>query len=303
MPNEYFNPTYSTDNIWREQDMERCLSDDLNTIEADIAALETGKAAATHTHTGYAAASDVTALQTLVGDTAVSTQIASAITGKADVNHTHTEYAAADHNHSGYASTVHIHSYNDLSDKPTIPTALPANGGNADTVDGKHASEFATASHTHTDKADLVNGAVPASQMPSTVVTLDKLANIMSAHHVLTTTITKGDNYSSVTGSVTLIGNMLRVTFSASRNSIASGNIDNEVLASFSIAHGGKILGGYAVTFNGATSGHVSSMNVNNVACDETNLTFNVKLNATAGDTSSINAYFAMPVIIDLSKY
>lgn len=32
-------------------------------------------------------------------------------------------------------------SYNDLTDKPTIPTvpsSLPANGGNADTVDGYH---------------------------------------------------------------------------------------------------------------------------------------------------------------------
>ena len=39
--------------------------------------------------------------------------------------------------------------YNDLTNKPTIPTippSLPADGGNADTVDGKHASDFATAS-------------------------------------------------------------------------------------------------------------------------------------------------------------
>lgn len=38
--------------------------------------------------------------------------------------------------------------YNDLTNKPTIPTvpsSLPANGGNADTVDNKHASDFATA--------------------------------------------------------------------------------------------------------------------------------------------------------------
>lgn len=37
-------------------------------------------------------------------------------------------------------------SYNDLSNKPTIPTipsSLPADGGNADTVDNKHASDFA----------------------------------------------------------------------------------------------------------------------------------------------------------------
>lgn len=30
-----------------------------------------------------------------------------------------------------------------------IPTTLPANGGNADTVDGKHASDFAVANHNH----------------------------------------------------------------------------------------------------------------------------------------------------------
>lgn len=42
--------------------------------------------------------------------------------------------------------------YNDLTNKPTIPTipsSLPANGGNADTVDNKHASDFAPATHTH----------------------------------------------------------------------------------------------------------------------------------------------------------
>ncbi len=62
-------------------------------------------------------------------------------------------------------------SYNDLTNKPSIPeeyshpathpasmitglpTALPANGGNADTVDGKHATDFAAATHTHSNYA------------------------------------------------------------------------------------------------------------------------------------------------------
>lgn len=41
----------------------------------------------------------------------------------------------------GLATVAKSGSYNDLSNKPTIPTipsSLPANGGNADTVDGKH---------------------------------------------------------------------------------------------------------------------------------------------------------------------
>lgn len=115
--------------------MERCLSNDLNTIEANIANLQTGKADIAHTHTEYAAASEVTALQTLVGDTSVASQISLSVATKADINHTH----------SGYASLEHTHNYNDLNDKPIIPTSLPANGGNSDTVDGKHANEFASA--------------------------------------------------------------------------------------------------------------------------------------------------------------
>lgn len=65
-----FNPTLSTNEVFRGNDKTRFLSNDLDTIEADITTLETGKADVNHTHTGYAAA-----------------------------NHTHTQYAAMNHNH------------------------------------------------------------------------------------------------------------------------------------------------------------------------------------------------------------
>lgn len=39
---------------------------------------------------------------------------------------------------TGLATVATSGSYNDLSNKPTIPTSLPANGGNADTVDSQH---------------------------------------------------------------------------------------------------------------------------------------------------------------------
>ena len=104
MSNPNFNPTYSSNLIWRDEDDTRCITDDLDNIESDITALETGKAdtnhthtgyattdhthtgyaAADHTHTGYAAAADVTTLQNLVGDTSVSSQISTAIAGKVD---------------------------------------------------------------------------------------------------------------------------------------------------------------------------------------------------------------------------
>lgn len=160
MGNPNFIATMSSNEIWRDLDDTRCITDDLDTIEADILALEQDKADADHTHSGYA-----------------------------PTTHTHTEYAQTSHEHTGYAASTHGHSYNDLSDKPTIPSAythpashpanmitglatvatsgnysdlngtptiptipasLPANGGNADTVGGKSPSDFAEATHTHT---------------------------------------------------------------------------------------------------------------------------------------------------------
>jgi len=45
--------------------------------------------------------------------------------------------------HSGHAPLVHTHSGSDI-------TSAVANATNADMLDGKHASDFAAASHTHT---------------------------------------------------------------------------------------------------------------------------------------------------------
>lgn len=143
----------------------------------DVTGLATalnGKASASHTHSQ----SDITGLET-------------ALSGKANTSHTHsiddvTETTskkimtsaertklsgiaenANNYTHpashpasmiTGLSSVATSGSYEDLSNKPTIPTipaSLPANGGNADTVDNKHASDFATASHTHSQYATL----------------------------------------------------------------------------------------------------------------------------------------------------
>lgn len=112
MANPNFTPSLSSNEIWRDLDDTRCITDDLDAIEEDISELQTGKADNNHAHSGYA-----------------------------ETNHTHE-----------YAPTSHSHSYNELSDKPTIPAIpdfLPANGGDADTVDGKHASDLALVNHNH----------------------------------------------------------------------------------------------------------------------------------------------------------
>lgn len=186
MANPNFNPTYSTDQIWRGTNENQCLTDDLDTIENDIDTLETNKAAVNHTHDGYASANhshtgyaaadhahsyndltDKPTIPTIPSSLPANGGNADTVDGKhasefAGASHTHSDYAAASHTHSGYAVSDHTHteyavsghshSYNDLSDKPTIPSipaSLPADGGNADTVDNKHAADFASADHTH----------------------------------------------------------------------------------------------------------------------------------------------------------
>ena len=103
--------SFSTDDIYRGGDSNRCLSDDLNTIEGNITALQNGKADANHTHSGY-----------LSEDDAVITFAA--------INHTHTGYAAADHTHSNLESLIET-----------------LDNGKAD-VNHTHA-DLASANHTH----------------------------------------------------------------------------------------------------------------------------------------------------------
>lgn len=221
-PRAVIDPIGSSDQVWFGEEMEISVTDKINEANADIAELQSGKANVAHAHSDYA--------PTTHGHT-----------DYAPVSHEHSGYADSDHTHTDYASSTHTHSaddvsgladvatsgsyndltnkptipeayshpashpasmitgladvatsgdyedltnkptipaaythpeshpasmitdladvatsgsYNDLSDKPTIPTvptSLPANGGNADTVDNKHASDFASASHNHDD--------------------------------------------------------------------------------------------------------------------------------------------------------
>lgn len=56
MSNPDFNPTYSTSDIWRGGDTTRCLTDDLDAMDAIHVSLPDTYAAKDHTHNGYAAA-------------------------------------------------------------------------------------------------------------------------------------------------------------------------------------------------------------------------------------------------------
>lgn len=94
-------------------------------------------------------------LNTHIGDNArhITAEERSAWNNKASGDHTHdnryyTE-AETDNKLSKKSDVGHTHLASEIS---RLPTSLPANGGNSDTVDGKHAADFAASGHTHDDR-------------------------------------------------------------------------------------------------------------------------------------------------------
>ena len=112
----------STDEIYRGGNTTKCLSDDLNAIESNITALQTGKAPTNHVHSDYMSEDDAVAAFAPISHTHtgyassththsdLETLIEALDTDKADANHTHSNYATSDHTHSNYAASEHTHS-------------------------------------------------------------------------------------------------------------------------------------------------------------------------------------------------
>lgn len=171
------DPICSTDNIWRGTDEDRCLTDDLNAIEADITALETAlnsKASTSHTHTldnitdttNYVKmtaaertklASIETGASEITVDSALSSTstnpvqnkvINSALAGKSDTTHNHdSRYYTGeqvDELLSGFAGASHTHTAAEVGAAATSHTH----------------SGYATTSHTHTAESLLAMASV-----------------------------------------------------------------------------------------------------------------------------------------------
>ena len=104
----------------------------------------------------FALASDFSKLSELIGDKTIKDQFDDYIkdvdfSSYATVEQLNNK-ADADHIHNEYADVDHVHSWESITDKPVIPTipdSLPANGGNADTLDNMHADDFALSEHDH----------------------------------------------------------------------------------------------------------------------------------------------------------
>ena len=134
---------------------------------------------------------------------------------------------------------------------------------------------------------------------------LTAAAKAMTTVYTLPTTITAGENYKDATTSDTiLIGNTLRCYFNISRNTATDGgNIENEVVCSFSIKHDGKLKATYGNAFANGPTGSVATFSTINMKNDGTYLTFDVSIAATANGTINFATYFILPTTINLNAY
>ncbi len=136
------------------------------------------------------------------------------------------------------------------------------------------------------------------------VITEKRLYDMFGVSYELTPIITCGPNYSSVKGSLYLVGNNLRLYFNATRASESgAGNITNEVVCTFTANHGGKIRGIYTVGFPSDGTGPLASFDIVNQSTTTDTITFSVELNATHSALSTTSAYASVPVLLNPDAY
>lgn len=213
------------------------------------------------------------------------------------------------------AEKDHRHSYNDLNDKPT---SLPANGGNADTLDGKHANEFAdgnefkqlktlvgdtsvsgqisthnTATDAHNDIRDLINGLSTRlnTLADSDDTTLDQMSEVVayikSNKSLIESITTSKVNVSDIIDNLTT--NVTNKPLSAAQGVAIKGLID-----ALQTAVNGKALNSDLTSHTGDTTKHITSTertNWNNKVGSLTDLGINAsatELNYTKGVTNDI---------------
>ena len=148
-------PTLSSDEVFIGTNTNVFLTPTLESIEADVSAMQTGKAASDHvhteyaesdhTHTGFASEDHVHSGYAVAGHTH---------TDYAEVDHTHTGFASEDHVHSGYADANHTHTgFASSSHSHTAAEVGAAEVGHTHTgfaAENHSHSGYATANHSHT---------------------------------------------------------------------------------------------------------------------------------------------------------
>lgn len=129
------------------------------------------------------------------------------------------------------------------------------------------------------------------------------LANYYRAQIAPSFTITKGANYSSVSGGVILCGSMLRIYWFGTRKSNSgAGNITNETIATFQIQTQGYFGGWYNMSGVTGSEGHLGSVYTTNgsFSADKSTFTISINLASIHAAEDQTNGMIYIPVKLTL---
>ena len=191
------------------------------------------------------------------------------------------------------------------TDGAEIQAFQPCNGNNNCVIGyGGHESAIGATNLYGNDVNILTNTDLTVND-GDTVYSILGALKAMTASYNLPVTVTAGANYSEVGASAYLVGNCLRMYMKATRNSNASvGDITNEEVMTIKVNHGGKIKSSFTMGFTSASTGAVATFYHDaGTKNDDNNMTFVIRLCATATAENYWNAYWAIPVTIDFSKF
>lgn len=113
------------------------------------------------------------------------------------------------------------------------------------------------------------------------------------------TTHKAGANWTINSSSAVLLGNILRVYFNGVRSTPVSGNVANEEVVTISFDMGNKIASAYNTNFSSGSEGAVATYSTE-VSRSGNTLSITIKLCATATDLTNSNAYFILPVKLNI---
>ena len=119
-----------------------------------------------------------------------------------------------------------------------------------------------------------------------------------------TPTVTKANGSWTISdASAYLVGNCLRVYFSATRSAAVSGNITNEDVVIITINTGGKVGNVFTTAVNTSSTGGNASWTFNATSTSGNITTVTVRLAAVQQSGTEFNAIALMPVRINPSAY
>jgi hypothetical protein len=132
----------------------------------------------------------------------------------------------------------------------------------------------------------------------------NKLVAMFCNDYGLELTTENGTNWTVDSASAYLVGNILRINFTATRSSAPDGDISTELMGKVIVEDGGKISGGYAVSICTSNTGNPMTGHAKLTHGDTTTtIEFNFSGTRPGNAVTQFSTLVHIPVVLDESYY